>query len=425
MAQKVSGIVKKILSVMLIMLLIPNAYCLEFADSSQDASTSTDQSSGEIVSSLDGESEDLNTEIEIEESSSEKKNSDKNNKKEDDSEQLLTATATSTDNTDGAVEPLDTYKSYLTPTFENQNDYFDNSLFTGSFGYTYPIEAVKGRAGFEPVVSLTYSSSTGMDGTYGSLGMGWSLNDNCIVRDTRYTPDNTNDDRFILYLDGSSYKLIYVESNDSYHTEIESFMKIEKESTTTNSYGEYWIVKLPDGTQYRFGYNNDSEAVNSVSIRNYVSKWWLDKIEDVNGNQILYNYLENPKSGEIGSTYLKNITYNDDSSSVEFEFIDKPNTFTLYEYGNKISEKSLISNISVKNNGTSVWVYEIQYQNENSKMFLANITKSSADESFPATEFDYGGGGSGWTLDDSWKLPTIFTGGTWDYGVRLADVNGD
>ncbi|WP_184231157.1 SpvB/TcaC N-terminal domain-containing protein, partial [Methanococcus maripaludis] len=226
------------------------------------------------------------------------------------------------------------------------------------------------------------------------------------------------------YLDGSSYELIYVESNDSYHTEIESFAKIEKELTVTNTYGEYWIVKMPDGTEYRFGYNTDSEAVNSVSTRNYVSKWWLDKIEDVNGNQIIYNYLENPTTGEVGSTYLKNITYNDGFSSVEFGFITKPYTFSLYTYGNKIIEKSLISNVTIKNNGTLVWSYDIQYQNEDSNTFLGSITKSSADESFPATEFEYSAT-DGWVQDTSWNPPCYFTAGGYDQGTRLADVNGD
>jgi hypothetical protein len=202
------------------------------------------------------------------------------------------------------LDPLGDLRGHLNPTLDSQKDYFDTSLFTGSFVYTYPIETVKGRTGLGPKVSLTYSSSSGLEGTYGSLGRGWSLNEKCIIRDTRYTAENTSDDKFILILDGSSYDLIYVESDGTYHTETESFMKIEKIPTNSNYVGEYWLLKMPDGTKYRFGYDNNSEQVNSVESRNYVSKWWLDLIEDVNGNEIRYNYLENPGSGEIGSTYL-------------------------------------------------------------------------------------------------------------------------
>jgi hypothetical protein len=150
------------------------------------------------------------------------------------------------------------------------------------------------------------------------------------VRDVRYTPENISDDRFIFILGGSTYKLVYVVEEGAYHTETESFMNITRDTTNTNSFGEYWTVKSTDGTVYRFGYNDASEQRNSVESRNYVSKWWLDLIEDVHGNRVYYNYVENPASGETGSTYLENITYNDNLSVVEFGFGEKPDNFVLY-----------------------------------------------------------------------------------------------
>ncbi|WP_129582718.1 SpvB/TcaC N-terminal domain-containing protein [Methanolobus psychrotolerans] len=280
MVQKSGRLIQKLIAVFIIIILLtPNVYCLENIDSSESDSTDnshTDSSSSneksvdsvdmEYASEIILESESENIEAEISQI-----------------ETLISSISVPTEDPGFLVESA-TSRTY--PKIESENDYSDTSLFTGSFVYTYPIETIKGRAGLEPKVDLTYSSSLGLKGTHGSFGMGWSLNDNCIIRDTRYTTENTNDDEFILVLDGSNYELVYVEEEGSYHTKIESFLNITKTTTNTNSFGNYWIVKTTDGTNYRFGYNNISEQRNSINSRNYVSKWWLDQIEDVNGNQI-------------------------------------------------------------------------------------------------------------------------------------------
>ncbi|WP_048065292.1 DUF2341 domain-containing protein [Methanosarcina acetivorans] len=409
---------RRLLSIfMIIVLLTPNVYCLENTEASQDVNSEGSQ--------VDSESYEENNKniVESEEETSETISDLDSESVDDDTETvsedtMLTATTVSEDE-----EPLRDAKAYLSPTLENENNYFDTSLFTGSFVYSYPIETLKGRTGLEPEVSLTYSSATGSKGTYGSLGIGWSLNENCIIRDTRYTPENTNDDRFILVLDGSTYKLVYVESDNSYHTETESFMKIEKSATSSNSFGDYWTLNMPDGTKYRFGYNIDSEQRNSVESRNYVSKWWLDLIEDVNGNKIKYTYLENPVSGEVGSTYPDSITYNDNHAVIDFEFTEKPRVFTIYEYGNKIIEKNLISSITVRNDETVLWKYDLDYETQQLKLHLKSITKTGLNnEEFPPTVFEYDSITEGWQESSSWTPPTSMSG---DKGRRIADVNGD
>ncbi|MCC4770886.1 hypothetical protein FXV91_12060 [Methanosarcina sp. DH2] len=410
---------KRLISIlMLIILLTPNAYCLENVETSPDGSSESLQADSDSY-------EENNENIIDEEKTSEIVSVIDSESVDDNSENIPTDTvvpesAVSEDD----IEPLGNAKAYLNPTLENENDYFDTSLFTGSFVYSYPIETLRGRTGLGPKVSLTYSSFMGSRGTYGSLGMGWSLNENCIIRDTRYTPENISDDRFILILDGSTYKLVYVEGDNSYHSEIESFMKIEKSTTGSNSFGDYWILKMPDGTKYRFGYNSDSEQRNSIESRNYVSKWWLDLIEDINGNQIRYTYFENPASGEIGSTYLDSITYNDNHAVINFEFTEKPRSFTGYEYGNKISEKSLISSITVRNDETVLWKYNLEYESQQSKSYLKSITKTGLNSTeFPPTIFEYNSLTGGWQESSLWST-SVSTSGR-DKGIRFVDVNGD
>ena len=417
MIQKFPLLPKKVIAIFMILLLLtPNVYCLENVGVSQDTSSESSQT--------DADSYEESTETTVTEEKTTDTNSDAISVGSDDGSESVVEDPDSLVTTSEELDPLEITKRSLSPTMESQSDYFDTSLFTGSFVLTYPIETVKGRAGLEPKVSLTYSSSRGLEGTYGSVGRGWSLNENCIIRDTRYTAENTSDDKFILILEGSAYNLIYVESEGAYHTETESFMKIEKIPTDSNYFGEYWLIKMPDGTKHRFGYDNNSEQVNSVGSRNYVSKWWLDLIEDVNGNEIRYTYLENPGSGEIGSTYLDSITYNDNHSVIDFDFTEKRDVFTVYEYSNKIKEKYLVSNISIIDDETVLWKYNLQYETQQSKLYLTSITKTGLNSTeFPPTIFEYDSI-TGWQRSSSLTPPLGFSG-TGDYGQRIADVNGD
>jgi YD repeat-containing protein len=419
MVLKSKGWIKKCIAVfMMIIILTPNVYCVEMSESSDSDDTTessqVDTTSEEDTSSTSDEQsneEALETEeLETEEDSTEEITL---------SEETIVTASSSTEE----IAPLVESKSYLNPTIESDNDYFDTSLFTGSFIYSYPIETVTGKGGLEPKVTLTYSSSSSLKGTYGSLGAGWSLNDNCIIRNVRYTPGNTSDDRFILTLDGSSYELIYVEEDGLYHTEIESFMKISRNTTNSNLFGEYWNVITSDGTTYRFGYNNDSEQRNSVEARDYVSKWWMDLVEDVNGNQIEYHYVENPRCEEIGSVYLDNITYNDGHSVIDLIFGEKTSVFDVYEHGNHINERSIITSINVLNDQNILWNYELEYEHTGSKSLLTSITKTGLNRSgFPSTVFEYDSV-TRWERNDSWVPPITFS--NYDNGVRLTDVNGD
>ncbi|WP_407357014.1 SpvB/TcaC N-terminal domain-containing protein [Methanolobus sp. WCC5] len=387
-------------------------YCLENTETEQDVNvenTELDSGSNENNDANSADNLDFCPDCQDgkNEKNSKQENKDKNELIGDPDvispeETASMATASATE-----ISSLFDAKAYLNPTLESKNDYFDTSLFTGSFTYTYPIETVRGKGGLEPHISLTYSSSNGK-GSHGPFGSGWSVNENYIIRDTRYTPENTSDDKYILMFDGSTHDLIYVEEDNSYHTETESFLKITKNITNTNSFGEYWIVKTTDGTTYRFGYRDNSEQINSESSRNYVSKWWMDLTEDVNGNQVLYNYVENPRSGEVGSTYLANITYNDQLSVIEFDFEDKTPTFDFYEYGNRIYEKSIVSSIKVLNDDIHLWSYYLEYDNKESKSILTSITKSGLNQSeFPSTVFEYDSA-IGFGQSSLWTFPTSF-----------------
>ena len=303
------------------------------------------------------------------------------------------------------------------------NDAFLTSLFSGAAVYTYPIEVPKGIAGFQPKIELSYNSQS-VGGVYGWLGNGWSLNEYYILRDVNFTPNDISDDRFVLIFDGQSHKLIYSETDGFYHTEIETYMKIQKVSGGSNQKGEYWTVTTKDGTLYRFGYTSDSELLNSVTGRDYVTKWKLDQIKDVNGNLIVYNYVKNPVAGEVGTSYLNNISYNNGFNVIEFERTNKPVTFNGYRDGSRVSEKCLLSAVSIKADGQLVYRYEIHYVSNN-HVLLDSISLIGMDSTrLPATSFSYGSISSEFVSDPSWQIPPFIWNGK-DTSVRFVDLNGD
>ncbi|MBO4302279.1 VCBS repeat-containing protein, partial [Methanosarcinaceae archaeon] len=314
------------------------------------------------------------------------------------------------------AEPFSTDEAYMT------------GLFTGAAVYTYPIRTPDGIAGLRPEVSLIYNSQSA-GGVYGWLGDGWSMNDFYILRDVYYTPENTSDDRFRLYFNGQSYDLIYNATDGRYHTETENYMNIRKVTgSNENTYGEYWKVLTKNGTEYRFGYTADSELENSVTGRNYVTKWKLDRIRDTSGNSIICNYIENPGSagGETGTSYLKNITYNNGLTVIEFNRTSKPVTFSGYHDGSLVIEKSLLSDITIKVNNAVSSKYHITYNTSENHVFLESVQYYGAGgtSSLPATSFSYGTTNVSFDENVSVPLPNADFPYSGD-DCCIEDMNGD
>ncbi len=180
-----------------------------------------------------------------------------------------------------------------------QRDRYQTDLFTGSAVYSYPINVPKGTNDMTPEVSLTYSSAGARD-LMQRAGAGWKLNQDFVERDVNFTPNNTVDDKFKLHFKGSVYDLIYVSSENRYHTKAETFFNIQKLTGGQNQLSEYWQVITPNGTKYRFGYQHQSELL--CEGRTYINMWNLDQTEDTHGNKIFYSYIES-----FGIPYLMKI----------------------------------------------------------------------------------------------------------------------
>ena len=151
-----------------------------------------------------------------------------------------------------AVNPLDGITLIQPPTANNN----------GTANISYPLEIPQGRAGMQPNLALTYSSSGGD----GWLGVGWDIAVPAITLDTRwgvprYNPDKETE---IYLLDGE--QLITVD------TAGEERPMPHRTNQQTD--------RLPDGTQFyaRTGDAHDSIIRHGNSPKNY---WW--EVVDRNG----------------------------------------------------------------------------------------------------------------------------------------------
>ncbi|MFH1445776.1 MAG: FG-GAP-like repeat-containing protein [Nanoarchaeota archaeon] len=308
------------------------------------------------------------------------------------------------------------------------------SLYTGALTYSYTIRVPPGTNGLQPSLGIFYNSHSATGQSPGVLGAGWQLSQSYIQRDVNHTVDDTSDDKFILVLNGASYELIYVDSESRYHTKIETFMNIQKGTGVNNTKGEYWTAKTKDGTSYRFGYNNNSEAVSNQY--DYVLRWSLDLINDTHRNNITFVYLENPYPRDVGAVYLKNITYNSDDKrfiNFTYEDSDRPDIWANYTYqGNESVESRRLTEINVTFDDILVRKYVLGYstigEDVKTLSFLSNITLYGNDgvTALPSLNFSYNNITDDFSEATPWKpIITFVSVGGVDQGVRFADINGD
>ena len=218
---------------------------------------------------------------------------------------------------------------------------YSTELFPGAATYTYQLDLPPGTNGLQPILTLSYNSQS-VKQRPGILGAGWSLASTYITRDVNSTLNDTSDDFFRLIFNSAAYRLVYNASDQFYHTEIESYMRIQNISTSSNTFGTYWLVTSKDGTKYTLG-NSTSSELTSNTGRNYTLRWSLDEIEDTYGNNISYNYSENPNAEDSGSVYLNRILYNNEQARlVEFFYDQNPRQL---RFAFQSRNKKLVKNI--------------------------------------------------------------------------------
>jgi Salmonella virulence plasmid 65kDa B protein/Tc toxin complex TcA C-terminal TcB-binding domain/FG-GAP-like repeat len=241
---------------------------------------------------------------------------------------------------------------------------FSPDLHTGTGNFTVPIALPPGRNGFQPQLSLGYSTGNGN----GAFGLGWGLSIPGVSRQTSKGIPRYDDLQDIFILSGAE-DLVPINSDPnikSYRPRTEGlFARIEHHRDANN---DFWQVWSKDGLISFYGTPRPIEAasdwqdpavVADPSKRDKIFAWKLSQTIDPFGNRIEYEYERD--TGEEGAhrwdqIYLKRIRYVDYSDrgvtkfliSVTFEYEDRLDAFSEYRAGFEMCTRRRCQQIVVR-----------------------------------------------------------------------------
>lgn len=148
------------------------------------------------------------------------------------------------------------------------------------------------------------------------VGLGWALDLGALFRSGNKDPQGNP--LFYLIRGTRTFELAWVDGIN-FRTKPDEFMRVRKMTGAVNECAshEYWVIETKDGTQYRYGYNADSEQragrwqFGSDGVQR-AWQWSLDRITDLQGNRIDVQYLEvsaQPPSGFDDTLYYDQSVY--------------------------------------------------------------------------------------------------------------------
>jgi len=235
---------------------------------------------------------------------------------------------------------------------------FTPDLHKGTGNFTVPLTLPPGRNGFQPNLSLVYSSGSGN----GPFGLGWSLSIPGVSRKTssgvpQYhdRPAAQDNDTFIL----SGWEdLVALPGGGPgvtrYRPRVEGlFARIEHRRGTA---GDFWEVRSRDGLVSQYGTPKpvgagpawrDPATVADPDVADHIFSWKLTSTTDPFGNRIEYRYERDasPADGphRWDQCYLTEIRYADHSQagypflvSVRFVYETRLDPFSDYRSGFEI-----------------------------------------------------------------------------------------
>ncbi len=278
------------------------------------------------------------------------------------------------------VDPIITgtipYSSVVDPMNRTLNTSYLVGATNGSFNvnalggatYTIPLQVPEGVGGFAPSLSLTYSSNSGN----GIAGYGWNIGGLSVLTrgpQTYYHDGNsvgvdlTSTDRF--FLDGQ--RLIctsgsYGADNSEYRTEIDNFTRIKCMTVGTSS-PKRFTAETKSGIDIQYGWDLDSDQ--TIAGLNEEVSWYVNKMTDLYGNTIEFEYLK-----QNGHNYIGEITYG--PNTITFYYKERSDKTTSYFSGGTLEQNLILDKVEMKYNSTLVKKYELKYNYNYTSPYYSN-----------------------------------------------------
>src|SRR3989344_78036 len=297
----------------------------------------------------------------------------------------------------------------------------------GVLNYSYSLKLPAGRNNMTPTVNLTYNSEDKNNNS--NFGLGWSLSIPKIERVNKRGTDTlyaNNDFRSSL-----SGDLKYISSN-SYGAKVDdgSFLNYQFLNNT-------WTATTKDGNIYTFG-DVANARLSDPNDSSRIYSWYITKIQDTNGNSIVYSYIKAPVYISENEIYIDAISYAGDGSGdglymIKFYRDDRPDKYVSYATGFISTITQRIFEIRVLTNGSITRKYNLNYElgDNGSRSMLKSVTETGRDENgitttMPSLEFSYTPLNNNF-VNKSFSFPTLsqYDVNFSDGHIRLMDVNGD
>jgi RHS repeat-associated protein len=251
----------------------------------------------------------------------------------------------------------------------------------------------RGRNGFGPELSLSYSSGFGN----GPFGLGWQLRVPSIARKTSKGVPSYDDARDAFVLSGAEDLVEVPGEPGRYRPVVESvFARIVHRVTAD---GDRWHVWGRDGLRHVYGAPDGAAApavVEHPSGRPF--RWQLARTEDQFGNRIEYSYRREPGSASL---YLDEIRYADHGDReapeflvrVRFAYAKRPDVFIDRRAGFELATTLRCTSVEIVCAGATSRVYHLDYADAGGVSLLAKIRCEGRDGArlqwLPPLEFGY------------------------------------
>lgn len=270
----------------------------------------------------------------------------------------------------------------------------ESGMSFGAKTYNVPIEVYPGIRDFHSNLSLTYNSYLGNSAT----GTGWSLSGiPAIVRGCKSVCHDGKTEAIIrnntdpFTLDGM--RLVKISTATDYILYESERGKIKVKGYIDGGIMKYFEVFYPDGNKGIFGFTS-----NTYNRMQYP----VTSLKDAMGNTINYAYTFADNNYDI-----KKISYN--GSSVDFEYINRPDTIISFVGGMKVCKTKLLRSITPYFNNKALRVYQLDYTVSNSRSFLSRIDCLAGGESFNPLLFYYGSGNTDKSYTYHWDEEHFFS----------------
>jgi RHS repeat-associated protein len=216
---------------------------------------------------------------------------------------------------------------------------FSADLYTGAGNFSVPIALPAGRNGFQPQLTLSFSTGSGN----GPFGLGWNLSIPGVSRLTskgiplyRDLAPTVERDTFVL---SGAEDLVEIEEGAdgtfAYRPRTEGlFAKITRHlSDAENSETDHWDVRTKDGLISVYGTPNQGVVQGSPDPRAVIADpdnrskvfgWRLTETRDPFGNRIVYDYVRDQaeaRGRRWDQLYLRHVRYIDLVGPDQEEFL--------------------------------------------------------------------------------------------------------